>query len=143
MKKMKGKGADLQLQLHAVSGLIEYIPCPVLVTKPDGTALLQNTLWNKESASLKEGITEIPILGSEEEHLMSIWIDTSGAMVKEDIHRWKESAEELQSGLLKLVAGYRVPLPPPDPNDPLAEVKKEFNAALVTVEKLISVSKLF
>ncbi len=143
MKKMKGKGADLQLQLHAVSGLIEYIPWPVLVTKPDGTALLQNTLWNKESASLKEGITEIPILGSEEEHLMSIWIDTSGAMVKEDIHRWKESAEELQSGLLKLVAGYRVPLPPPDPNDPLAEVKKEFNAALVTVEKLISVSKLF
>lgn len=87
MKKRKGRGADVQLQVHAVRALIEYIPWPVLVTKPDGTILLQNSLWNKGSASWdEEGIPEIPILGSEEEHLMSIWIDTSGEMVKEDIH---------------------------------------------------------
>lgn len=39
--------------------------------------------------------------------------------------------------------GKRIPLPAPEPDDPLADPKRDFNAALEIVEKLLSVSRLF
>jgi hypothetical protein len=136
--------ACFQVQIDTVFALIQVIPYPVIVTKPDGTVILRNNLWllNTEHVEPDSGMDEIRIYWCNEKHLMSVWVQKTCQLSDSNVLRWKESAQELKEGLSSLVAGWRIPLPPPEKTDPLADVKTEFNAALKTVDQLISASNI-
>lgn len=142
-KNTASRIACKEAQLETVSALIPFIPWPVEVAKPDGTVILHNRYWDENATPGGADLYELFVYGLEKEHLFNIRIykPTQESYAKRN--NWEESAKELKKGLSTLVEGWRVPLPPPDPSDPLADVKKEFNSALETIERLISVSKLF
>jgi len=54
-----------------------------------------------------------------------------------------DSAAELEGCLKRFVAGDRVRIPRIDPGDPLAGVKRSYNAAVESVDHLLALSGLF
>ena len=144
-KSTAARIACREAQLRTIEALISHIPYPVAVKAQDGSELFHNKHWSDDTSPDEERrrFTEIEIDGYEGEHLCSIHLIETDSVLHPSTELWNESALELKSGLSSLVAGWRVPLPPPDRDDPLRDVKREFNAALETVERLISVSKLF
>lgn len=129
--------------METVAALIPFIPWPVEVKKPDGSVILKNNQWDEDISQSESDMYELFVYGSEREHLMSVWIYKPKQMTQTDLAQWEKSAQELKKGLAMLTAGRRITLPPPELSDPLAEVKIEFNSAIESVERLISVSKLF
>jgi hypothetical protein len=55
----------------------------------------------------------------------------------------RTSARELDEHLQLLAAGQRVPIGQIDPDDPLGDVKRSYNAAIKAVEQMLTVTGLF
>lgn len=131
-------------QMEILRVLLPLLPGPVMVQDETGRIILSNQAWNAEEEHDIPSMREIIIADSNGEGLFSIFVQQqTGGIHLSGNARWEQSADELKRGLIALVDGKRVPLPSPSEDDPLAEVKREYNAALVTIEQMISVTGLF
>lgn len=131
-------------QMEILSALLPLLAVPAMVQDETGRIILSNTAWNSDEEHDVSEMREIIINGSDGEPLFSVFVpDVSGMTQVSGNARWEESAGELQAGLIALIDGRRVSLPSPSDDDPLGDVKRDYNAALETVERLISVSRLF
>ena len=129
-------------QLDLLRVLLPVIPDPVMVQE-NGTIILSNPSWDAHEDQDLSRMKKMVISGNEGEDLFSIFVLQSGKTISPGLDTWERSAKELKDALSSLVEGWRTPLSTPKDDDPLADVKREYNAALETIERLISVSRLF
>jgi len=131
-------------QMEILSSLLPLLAVPAMVQDETGRIILSNAAWNLDEEHDLSEMREIIINGSDGEPIFSVFVPlVSGGLNLSGNARWEESAGELKAGLMALIDGRRVSLPSPRDDDPLADVKRDYNAALETVERLISVSRLF
>jgi hypothetical protein len=134
--------ASREAQIDILRVLLPLIPYPVMVQE-NGRIILSNPAWDGSENPDVDQMQEIIIFGSEGDDVFTIYVLPSETLVSPGHINWEQSAQELKSALSSLVEGVRKSLPQPTSGDPLADVKHEYNAALETIEKMISVSRLF
>jgi hypothetical protein len=130
-------------QIETIKVLIPYLSTPVVVRDLRGKIILSTPGLDEDNFENARN-THVTIQGNEGEDILTVHLfNFNDGLDQGALKSWQESSHELHQGLSALVKGDRVSLPLPRDDDPLAEVKKTYNAALETVERMISVSRLF
>jgi len=131
-------------QIETIRSLLPYLSSPAAVRDSRGEILFTTPDWKTDDDSENPRTEQITIHGNEGGDTLTVQFSQShGRLGQDALKSWQDSIDELHQGLSALVKGDRVHLPISGNDDPLAEVKKTYNAALETVERLISVSRLF
>jgi hypothetical protein len=142
-KSTSSRIACEKAQIETIKVLIPYLSTPVVVRDLRGKIILSTPGLDEDNFE-NARTTHVTIQGNEGEDILTVHLfHFNDGFDQGALKRWQESSHELHQGLSALVKGDRISLPLPRDDDPLAEVKKTFNAALETVERMISVSRLF
>lgn len=134
--------AKREARIEILQVLLPLIPYPVMVQE-NGRTILSNSAWKGSENTDFNQMQEIGCVECEEDDELTLYVPRTKPTGSSGDPHWEQSAQELRVALSFLVKGVRKPITQFEEDDPLADVKREYNAALETVEHMISVSRLF